>query len=83
MKLNQESKNKTDTKKYINLYFCNQMSSNHLERESQLKNIIKKNIKSKLTNSTIKLNTYYKNKKLKTLCFLEKYKRPEPWTATM
>ena len=48
----------------IKLFFCNQMSTNYKQREKNLNHIIKSNINAK-NNKRVKLNIYYRNKKLK------------------
>lgn len=51
----------------VNLFFKNQMTDNYKQRETQLKNIVNKNVKGKDNSTKVNLMIYYKNLKLKDI----------------
>jgi len=65
----------------IKLFYKNQMTSQYKQEENNLRNILMKHVKTNNDNDKIKINIYYKNRKLKDLLIknntvvLEKSKR--------
>ena len=65
-KKNEKNKVAVENKQDVKLFFKAQMTQNYVQREDQLKAIIKNNTKA-TENMKIKFHIYYKNRKLKNL----------------
>ena len=57
----------TETRKYVPLYFRNQMSATYKQDETTLQKIIKDFIKPQNDNASVILHIYYKSRKLQQL----------------
>jgi hypothetical protein len=79
MKAEKEEIEKNET---VNLFYQSQMTQNYVQREKQLTEIVKKNVKITEPNKRIKLMIYYKNKKLKNLLIKNSVKKFTPEAET-
>jgi len=56
-----------NSEEVVALYYQNQMTSRYKQEEAYLRRIVENNVQTKSENYKLKLNIYYRNKKLKSL----------------
>ena len=63
----QVSQNKNDSKESVKLFYESQMCTNYKLEEKQIRDIIKKNVKARNDDKQVKLEIYYKIRKLRNV----------------